>query len=153
LYGFKTYILRYFNVFGPRQNPASHYAAVIPLFINAFQNKRQPTIYGDGEQTRDFTFVKNVVDANLACCSAPERSAGQVMNIACGDRISVNQLAAKIAEICGVECDPVYEPSRPGDVRDSQAANQRAKDLIGWSPAVRFEEGLKQTIDWYTRHQ
>lgn len=153
LYGFKTYILRYFNVFGPRQNPASHYAAVVPLFIKAFQNRNQPTIYGDGGQTRDFTFVQNVVEANLACCAAPDESAGMPMNIACGDRISVNQLAKTVADICEVECDPIYEPSRPGDVRDSQAANTLAEELIGWTPSVRFEEGLQRTIDWYVQNR
>lgn len=149
LYGLKTYSLRYFNVFGPRQDPKSQYAAVIPLFISAYQRGEPPTIYGDGGQTRDFTYVDNVVNANIACCTAPDAAAGGVFNVACGDRTSVNELASMIAKLMGTDVKPSYEPARPGDVRDSQADNKQARALLGWSPSIGFEDGLRKTIDWF----
>ena len=149
LYGLKFYALRYFNVFGPRQDPASHYAAVIPLFLRASAAGRQPTIYGDGEQTRDFTFVEDVVSANLACLAAPDAAAGGVYNVAYGDRISVNDLARQIAALAGQPFAPVYAPARPGDVRESQADAALARRVLGWRPAHAFAEGLRATFDWF----
>jgi nucleoside-diphosphate-sugar epimerase len=151
LYGLKTYSLRYFNVFGPRQNPKSDYAAVIPLFINAVLNDRAPVLHGDGGQTRDFTYVDDIVAANLACCEAPEAAAGGVYNVAWGNRISIKELALLIARILGKDIEPKHEPARAGDVRDSQADSSRAKAMIGWEPKVTFEEGLRRTIAWYQR--
>lgn len=150
LYGLKTFSLRYFNVFGPRQNPKSHYAAVIPLFIDAFAHGKAPVIHGDGGQTRDFTYVQNVVDANLACCDAPEEAAGGVFNAACGDRISVNDLASTIAKLMGSSVKPVHAEPRAGDVRDSQADSRRAREMLGWTPKVGFEEGIRRTVEWFT---
>jgi len=150
LYGLKTFSLRYFNVFGPRQNPKSHYAAVIPLFIDAFARGVAPVIHGDGGQTRDFTYVQNVVDANLACCDAPDEAAGGVFNAACGDRISVNDLASTIAKLMGCKIKPVHDEARAGDVRDSQADNRRARDILNWAPKVGFEEGIRRTVEWFT---
>lgn len=149
LYGLKTFSLRYFNVFGPRQNPKSDYAAVIPLFINAVLNDRSPIIHGDGGQTRDFTFVDDIVAANLACCRAPESAVGGVYNVAWGNRISIRELALLIAEILGKKISPIHEPSRAGDVRDSQADSTRARELLGWEPKVSFAEGIRRTIAWY----
>jgi len=149
LYGLKTFSLRYFNVFGPRQNPHSQYAAVIPLFIDAIREGRSPTIKGDGEQTRDFTYVENVAEGNIACCTAPEEAAGKVYNIACGDRTSVNDLARSLIEMMGSDVEPEYIDPQPGDVRDSQADNRRARELLGWEPSVDFKEGLRRTIAWY----
>lgn len=151
LYGLKTYSLRYFNVFGPRQNPKSQYAAVIPLFIDAYRQDRAPTIYGDGGQTRDFTFVDDVVEANLLCCAAPDEAAGGVFNVAWGRRVAVLDLAKTIGGLMGKDIPPVHRPPRPGDVRDSQADSARAEALLGWKPAVPFEEGLRRTVAWFTR--
>lgn len=151
LYGLKTYALRYFNVFGPRQNPKSQYAAVIPLFIQSMLQGRPPLIHGDGEQTRDFTFVEDIISANLACCTAPDDAAGEVFNVAWGNRISVNALADTIAKILGTSIKPVHDPVRPGDVRDSQADAAKALRMIGWKPRISFDEGLSRTIDWYRR--
>ncbi len=150
LYGLKTFSLRYFNVYGPRQNPRSQYAAVIPLFITAIAAGRRPVIYGDGEQTRDFTFVEDVVAANLACCGAPESVAGGVYNIGNGDRCTINALAAKIGELCGRPAAPEHQPARPGDVRDSQADARLAREKLGWQPRTAFTEGLRRTIEWFT---
>ena len=149
LYGLKFFALRYFNVFGPRQDPASHYAAVIPLFMRAYAAGRQPTIYGDGGQTRDFTFVEDVVSANLACLAAPESAAGGVYNVAYGDRVSVNDLARQIAALAGQPFAPAYAPPRPGDVRESQADSARARRVLGWKPEHAFAEGLRATYDWF----
>jgi nucleoside-diphosphate-sugar epimerase len=151
LYGLKTFALRYFNVFGPRQNPKSHYAAVIPLFINAIMNDKSPVIHGDGGQTRDFTYVDDIISANLACCTAPESAVGGVYNVAWGNRISVKDLALTIAKILGKSIEPVHIAARAGDVRDSQADSNRAREKLGWVPKVSFEEGLSRTIDWYRR--
>ena len=149
LYGLEFFALRYFNVFGPRQDPASHYAAVIPLFMRAYAAGRQPTIYGDGGQTRDFTFVEDVVSANLCCLSAPASAAGGVYNVAYGDRVSVNDLARQIAALAGQPFAPVYAPARPGDIRESQADAARARRVLGWKPAHAFAEGLQATYDWF----
>ena len=152
LYGLKTYALRYFNVFGPRQDPRSYYAAVIPLFIEALQQGRAPVIYGDGEQTRDFTFVSDIVAANLRCCEAPEEAAGGAYNVAWGNRISIRNLAERLAHIMQSEVTPVHEPARPGDVRDSQADARLARERLGWEPKVTFEDGLEQTVRWFLEH-
>ncbi len=149
LYGLRTYSLRYFNVFGPRQNPKSQYAAVIPLFVEALRAGQAPVVYGDGEQTRDFTFVEDVVAANLACCTAPDAAAGGVFNVAWGNRVSVNELARRIGKLLGREIPPTYQPARAGDVRDSQADATRARELLGWQPKVPFDEGLRRTVDWF----
>lgn len=149
LYGLPFFALRYFNVFGPRQDPASDYAAVIPLFMRAYASGHQPTIYGDGEQTRDFTFVDDVVAANLACLTAPAAAAGGVYNIAYGDRVSVNDLARQIAALAGQPFAPVTAPPRPGDIRESQADASRARRVLNWQPAHTFADGLRTTFAWF----
>lgn len=150
LYGLKTYSLRYFNVFGPRQDPNSEYAAVIPLFIRILQSGKAPEVHGDGNQTRDFTFVEDVVQANLACMDVNDAGAGQSYNIARGDRLSILDLVEQIANILGVEVNPVFSDSRVGDVRDSQADITRAQEALGWNPRVSFADGLRETISWFT---
>ena len=149
LYGLQFFALRYFNVFGPRQDPASHYAAVIPLFMRAYAAGRQPTIYGDGGQTRDFTFVEDVVSANLCCLSAPASAAGGIYNVAYGGRVSVNDLARQIAALAGQPFAPAYAPPRPGDVRESQADSSLARRILGWQPRHDFAAGLRATYDWF----
>ena len=149
LYGLEFFALRYFNVFGPRQDPASHYAAVIPLFMRAYAAGRQPTIYGDGGQTRDFTFVEDIVSANLCCLAAPKSAAGGVYNVAYGDRVSVNDLAAQIAALAGRPFAPVYAPARAGDIRESQSDSALARRVLGWKPAHTFADGLRATYDWF----
>jgi UDP-glucose 4-epimerase len=148
VYGLETVALRYFNVFGPRQDPNSQYSAVIPNFITAAMHGGVPTIYGDGEQSRDFTYVENVVNANVLAMSAPE-VAGRTYNIACGDRISLNQLVATIGRVLGRTIEPRYEAARPGDVRHSMADISRAREDLGYEIGVSFEEGLSRTIDHY----
>jgi nucleoside-diphosphate-sugar epimerase len=147
LYGFETVTIRYFNVFGPRQDPSSPYSGVISLFSSALLEGRQPTIYGDGEQTRDFTYVANVVDGVLRACEAP-KAAGQVINVATGGRISLKKLLQVINEIVGTTIEPIYKEGRSGDVKDSQADISKAKALLGYEPIVTFEEGLKRTLAW-----
>ncbi len=149
LYGLKFFALRYFNVFGPRQDPASHYAAVIPLFMRAYASGRQPTIFGDGGQTRDFTFVEDVVSANLRCLAAPDSAAGGVYNVAYGDRVSINDLAREIAALAGQPFAPAYAPARAGDVRESQADALLARRVLGWKPEHTFAAGLRATYDWF----
>ena len=148
LYGLETVALRYFNVFGPRQDPASQYSAVIPKFIKAMLGGRQPVIFGDGEQTRDFTYVSNVVDANLRAAGAACRK-GLAMNCACHDRISLNQLVAEINGILGTSLTPLYEKPRPGDIKHSFAAIDLATREIGYAPSVDFKAGLRKTVQWY----
>lgn len=149
LFGLETFCLRYFNVYGPRQDPASHYAAVIPLFVNAFRDECPPVIYGDGEQTRDFTFIGDVVAANLACLRAAPGAAGAFYNVAFGGRTSVNELARRIAARMGSSITPEYRAARPGDVRDSVADVRRAHIGLQWSPLVSLDEGLDRTIEWF----
>jgi nucleoside-diphosphate-sugar epimerase len=148
LYGFETVTIRYFNVFGPRQDPSSPYSGVISLFISALCDGRRPTIYGDGEQTRDFTYVANVVDGVLRACSAPEAS-GEVINVATGGRISLNQLFAAVKREVVATLEPIYADARAGDVRDSQADVSKAHVLLGYAPLVSFDEGLRRTVAWY----
>jgi nucleoside-diphosphate-sugar epimerase len=147
LYGFETVTIRYFNVFGPRQDPGSPYSGVISLFSTAVLEKRQPTIYGDGEQTRDFTYVANVVDGVLRACEAP-KAAGEVINVATGHRISLNDLLATLNRIAGTDVRPIYAEPRVGDVRDSLADITKAKHLLGYTPIVGLEDGLRKTLEW-----
>jgi UDP-glucose 4-epimerase len=147
-YGLETVSLRYFNVFGPRQDAASQYSGVLALFIPAVLEGRRPKIYGDGLQSRDFTYVQNVVEANLLACSTPGVG-GQVFNIACGDRITVNSMLQQINKITGKDIAPIYTDPRPGDIKHSHADITRAKDHLGYQPRVTFEEGLRSTIEWY----
>ncbi|MEP6916069.1 MAG: SDR family oxidoreductase [Acidobacteriota bacterium] len=148
LYGLETVSIRYFNVFGPRQDPTSPYSGVISVFATALLENRSPTIYGDGEQTRDFTYVANVVDGVLRACEAPAAS-GEVINVATGGRISLNQLFYAMRDIVGGDLKPSYVASRQGDVKDSQADIRKAKAVLGYEPSVSFEEGLERTIAWY----
>jgi nucleoside-diphosphate-sugar epimerase len=148
VYGLETVALRYFNVFGPRQDPSSEYSAVIPLFISSLLAGRQPVIYGDGEQTRDFTFVANVVDGNLRAITAPQ-APGQTINLATGSRISLNDLAQALGNLLDMPVKPRYAPARPGDIRHSSANITRAQQLLGYTPLVDFETGLQATLDWY----
>jgi UDP-glucose 4-epimerase len=147
LYAFPVVTIRYFNVFGPRQDPGSPYSGVISLFATALLEGRQPTIYGDGEQTRDFTYVANVVDGVLRASEA-KGAAGEVINVATGGRISLNQLLRVMNGIVGTNLQAIYEGERPGDVRDSQADITKAKTLLGYEPTVSLEEGLKHTLEW-----
>ncbi len=152
LYGIETLSLRYFNVFGPRQDPTSQYAAVIPNFITAALKGTRPIVYGDGEQTRDFCFIENVVSANLLAASTPNKLSGQVVNIACGERISLNQLIRTIGEVVGKKLEPDYRDPRPGDVRDSLASIDAAKALIGYTPRVLVREGLERTVAAFAKN-
>ena len=146
-YGLETVSIRYFNVFGPRQHPSSPYSGVLSLFIKAALSGSVPTIYGDGEQTRDFTYVDNVVDGVLRAIDAPD-AVGEVINVATGGRISLNQAWAALAGIVGPLPAPSYGPARPGDVRDSQADISKAQRLLGYRPQVGFEEGLRRAVQW-----
>ena len=152
LYGLETVTIRYFNVFGPRQDPSSPYSGVISLFISALCEGKPPKIYGDGEQTRDFTYVANVVDGVLRACQAPAAS-GEVINVATGGRISLNQLFRTVRDLVGASIEPIYEDVRAGDVRDSQADISKAQRLLGYQPVVRFEDGLEKTVAWYRSSQ
>jgi len=150
IYGLETVSLRYFNVFGPRQNPRSQYAAVVPRFVEAFLIGRPPVIFGDGEQSRDFTYVDNVVQANLLAADA-EGAAGEVFNIACGARTTINELAELIAGLTGSNLKAKHASPRPGDVRHSQADISKARRTLGYSPSVSLIGGLRKTVEWY-RH-
>jgi len=151
VFGLETISLRYFNVFGPRQDPESMYAAVIPRFITAVLSGLPPTIYGDGLQTRDFTFIDNVVRANLQACDAPIEACGTVVNVACGERISLLDILEHLYGLAGKHVAPRFEPARKGDVRDSLADISLAKELIGYEPRVGFAEGLSKTFDFFRR--
>jgi len=146
--GLETVSLRYFNVFGPRQDPGSQYAAVIPLFITALLEKRRPVIFGDGHQSRDFTYVDNVVDANLAAARGPGGS-GEAVNIACGERYSLLDLLKALGDIVGTTADPELKPPRVGDVLHSQASIEKAERLFGFRPARGFQEGLRRTVEYF----
>ena len=150
LYGFETVTIRYFNVFGPRQDPGSPYSGVISLFATALLEGRQPVIYGDVEQTRDFTYVTNVVDGVLRACDA-DKASGEVINVATGGRISLNELLRTMNRIVGTNTNAVYQDGRAGDVRDSQADITKARQLLGYVPIVSLEEGLRHTLDWARR--
>lgn len=148
LYGFETVCLRYFNVFGPRQDPTSQYSAVIPKFITALFNNQELTIHGDGSQSRDFTFIANVVQANLAACLAPAAPGG-VFNIACGKRYTLLELVQNLADIAGCQPQLRFTDPRPGDVAHSLADISRATEVLGYNPGVDWREGLTQTVEWF----
>ena len=147
-YGLETVSLRYFNIFGPRQDPSSPYSGVLAKFCSAFLEHTQPVVFGDGQQTRDFTFVDNAVHANLLACETPNL-AGKVFNIGCGGRISLNEVLATLRKITGKALEAKYDPPREGDIRDSQADISQARAYLGYAPQVGFEEGLRLTFDWY----
>jgi len=152
VYGLQTLCLRYFNVFGPWQDPGGAYAAVIPIFVSMLLKGQAPTICGDGEQSRDFCYIDNVCQANWLAMHAPAQVCdGQVVNVACHQQITVNQMYRRIAELLGSDLKPQYGPDRPGDVKHSLASVDLAKRLIGYEPKVLFDEGLARSIDWY-RH-
>lgn len=149
LYGFETVSLRYFNVFGPRQDEHSQYAAVIPRFATALLEGEPITIFGDGSQTRDFTFIENVVAANLLAMTAPKETAGTVLNIACSGYYSILSVGEKLADILNIPLKINFAKSRPGDVKDSYADISKAKELINYFPTIDFQTGLKQTAEWF----
>jgi nucleoside-diphosphate-sugar epimerase len=152
LYGLETVTIRYFNVFGPRQDPSSPYSGVISLFISALCEGRQPTIFGDGEHTRDFTYVANVVDGVLRACTA-DGASGEVINVATADRISLNLLFNTVRDLVGARVSPKYAEPRAGDVKDSQADISKARRILGYQPIVSFQEGLARTVAWYRSSQ
>ena len=147
-YGLETVGIRYFNVFGPRQDPHSEYSAVIPIFVTKMLKGERPTIYGDGRQSRDFTYIDNVVHGNLAAATAPE-AVGRVMNVACGQQFTLLDLVASINAVLGTKIEPEFAPHRPGDVKASLADTSLAERLLGYQVQVDFEEGLRRSIDYY----
>ncbi len=150
VYDMETVALRYFNIFGPRQDPKSQYSAVIPIFVTWALEGRSPTINGDGEQTRDFTYVENVVRANLLATRADAADvSGEVFNVGCGDRISINRLWETIRDVLDADVEATHGPPRPGDVRDSLASLDRISGALGYEPAVKLEEGLRRTVEWF----
>jgi UDP-glucose 4-epimerase len=148
VYGLETVSLRYFNVFGPRQHPDSEYAAVIPRFLRRMLAGHRPVIFGDGEQSRDFTAVENVVAANLLAADAT-RGVGEVFNIACGQTSTLNQLVAWLNEVLGTDLPPIYEPPRPADIRHSYASIRKAEEMLGYRPTLDVQAGLRQTVEWF----
>jgi UDP-glucose 4-epimerase len=151
-YGLETVALRYFNIFGPRQDPTSFYSAVIPKFITACAKDEAPTIFGDGETSRDFTHIDNVVHANLLACAADSKCAGHVMNVACGERFTLNELASTIREHVGKGKAATHGEERVGDVKHSLADIGKAQELIGYEPQVKFAEGIRRAVEWYTQN-
>jgi UDP-glucose 4-epimerase len=152
VYGLETVTLRYFNVFGPYQDPGSHYSGVLAVFSRLMLAGKQPTIHGDGEQSRDFTYIDNVVQANLLAAEAPaDKVSGQMMNVATGLRITLNETFRILCELTGYSGTPAYGQPRSGDIRDSLADIRRAEDLIGYRPLVDFREGLRRTVEWYRK--
>jgi len=151
-YGLETVCLRYFNIFGPRQDPDSPYSGVLSRFATAFLADEPPLVYGDGEQTRDFTYVENAVQANLLACEAPG-AVGQVFNVGTGRRVSLNRTIELLRDIAGKRLQAQFEPPREGDIRDSQADISKAREILGYQPAVDFEEGLERTYAWYQQQQ
>ena len=152
VYGLQNVSLRYFNVFGPRQDPASPYSGVLSKFCTAFLEQTEPVVFGDGEQTRDFTYIENVVQANLSACEAPGAS-GRAINVGTGDRISLNQTLQLLREISGNSLDAKYDPAREGDIRDSQADLTLSREVLNYEPTVNFAEGLRRTFAWYQESQ
>jgi UDP-glucose 4-epimerase len=148
VYGLENACLRYFNVFGPRQDPSSQYSGVLSRFMLAILKGEPPTIYGDGEQTRDFTYIDNIVDVTLRACESAQAS-GKVYNGGTSARISLNEVVKLLGKITGKAIKPAYDPPRNGDIRDSQADISLAHKELGYKPIVQFEEGLKRTWDWY----
>jgi UDP-glucose 4-epimerase len=150
VYGLETMILRYFNVFGPYQDPNSHYSGVLAIFCRKMLAGEQPTIYGDGEQSRDFTYIDNVVQGNLLAAAAPaEKVSGRMMNLATGTRITLNEIVAILRELTGYQGQLAFAPARVGDIHDSLADIRLAKELLGYAPSVDFREGLRRTVEWY----
>jgi len=150
VYGIETVVLRYFNVFGPHQDPTSHYSGVLAVFCRRMLAGEQPTIFGDGEQSRDFTYIDNVVHANLLAAAAPaEKVSGRMMNTATGSRITLNETFAILRELTGYHGQPAYAAPRAGDIRDSLADIRLAGELLGYAPIVDFREGLRRTVAWY----
>jgi nucleoside-diphosphate-sugar epimerase len=152
VYGLETVSLRYFNVFGPRQHPDSEYAAVIPRFLRRMLAGKSPVVFGDGEQSRDFTAVENVVAANLVAATAA-RGVGDVFNIACGQRSTLNQLVAWLNQLLGTDLSPVYEAPRPADIRHSYASIRKAETTLGYRSTLGVEEGLRQAVEWFRQHE
>jgi nucleoside-diphosphate-sugar epimerase len=151
-YGLETVNLRYFNVFGPRQDPTSQYAAAIAIFSLLMSQGKQPTVYGDGEQTRDFTHVDNVAEGNILAMTAHKsKAAGETINLANGDTISVNRLIHGINQILGKDVRPTYAPARQGDIMHTRADNTKAKELLGYKPVTPFDDGLRKTVEWFRR--
>lgn len=150
-FGLSCVGLRYFNVFGPRQDPRSEYAAVIPRFFAALSEGRRVEFYGDGTQSRDFTYVSNVVGANLRACAAGPEAGGHVFNIACGAAVTLSELFRRLCDLLEVSSEPMYAPERPGDVKHSLADITKARRLLGYEPDCYFEEGLARTVEWYRR--
>ncbi len=150
VYDIESVCLRYFNIFGPRQDPEGAYAAVIPRFVECLLQGTRPQIYGDGEQSRDFCYIENACHANWLALTAPsEKCDGVPMNIACNRRISLNEILAKMQSLLGTDIEPEYYPDRPGDIKHSMASLERAREMIGYEPQVYFEEGLERAIQWY----
>jgi len=147
-YGLETVALRYFNVFGPRQDPKSHYAAVIPKFVGAYIDGVPATIYGDGEQSRDFCFIENTVAANLLACTAKD-AAGKMVNIACNERTTLLEVIDILGDIFGKRIAPKHEPAHKGDIKHSLADITAARQVLGYEPKVKFAEGLRRTVEWY----
>ena len=154
VYGLETICLRYFNVFGPRQDPSSHYSGVVAKFIVSLLEGKAPTVFGDGEQSRDFTYVENVVEANLLATRA-KRVSGEVFNIAYGEQLIVKGLVRLLGDILEVPSglEAKYAPARPGDVRHSLADISKAMTFLGYEPAVNVKEGFKRTVEWYRSHR
>ena len=152
VYGLQNVSLRYFNVFGPRQDPGSPYSGVLSKFCTAFLEQTEPVVFGDGEQTRDFTYIENVVQANLSACEAPAASR-RAINVGTGDRISLNQTLQLLREISGNSLEARYDPAREGDIRDSQADLTLSRELLNYEPTVNFAEGLRRTFAWYQESQ
>ncbi len=148
VYGLQTISLRYFNVFGPRQDPAGLYAAVIPAFVSRMLKGQRPVIYGDGEHSRDFCFIENVVQANLLAANAPETH-GEVLNVACGERTTLNAIVTELNRLLGTDLRPDYQPARAGDVRHSLADIDETRRVLGYDPRILFPEGLRRSIEWY----
>jgi nucleoside-diphosphate-sugar epimerase len=151
-YGLENVSLRYFNIFGPRQDPSSPYSGVLAKFCSAFLEDTQPVVFGDGEQTRDFTYVENAVQANLLACEAPNVS-GKVFNVGVGGRVSLNAVLRELGKITSKTLEAKYDPPRDGDIRDSQADISQAKEFLGYAPQVTFEDGLARTFEWYRETQ
>ncbi len=152
IYGLETIVLRYFNVFGKKQNPHSQYAAVIPIITKKLLNNETFTIFGDGNQSRDFSYVENVIHANILACKASSLAAGEVFNIACGQRITLNEVYNTIAKLLNKKSKPTYSNDRPGDIKHSLADISKAKTLLGYEPLFNFYEGIEKTINWYKEH-
>lgn len=148
-YGLPTLSLRYFNIFGPRQDPDSQYSGAVARFAWCALNNSAPTIYGDGEQTRDFTYVANAVEANMLACAAPVEANGEVFNVGCGTRVTVNEVWQRICKAAGVQLEPHYQPARAGDVRDSMASLEKIERTLGYKQIIDIDTGLRYTIDYW----